>query len=133
MARLHGKNGGMTANGKNIYNFVSWEVEETADEVDSTAMRDEAKEYLDGFKSWTAQGSFYFEKVSGSGDGKALGQRELKIGDTVAATFEMDEDGNQYSGNVKILTLRTVTEKDGIVTKSFTGRGIGALTDGTSS
>lgn len=133
MARLHGKNGGMTANGINVYNFLNWEVEEQAEEVDSTAMRDEAKEYLDGFKSWTGQGSFYFEKVVGSGDGKALGQRELKVGDTVACVFEMDEDGNQYSGNLKILTMRTVTEKDGIVTKSFTGRGIGALTDGTSS
>jgi len=133
MGRLHGKRGGISINGKNVANVQSWAVNQAADEVDSTSMRDDAKEYLDGFQSWDARGTFYFEKVIGSGDGKALGQRQITVGTTVAAVFEMDEDGNSYSGNLKILTLETVADKDGIVTKNFTGRGIGPLTDGTSS
>ena len=127
MAVHHGKEGEVTVGGSAVGELTNFTLETTGDVVESTKMADGAKSFVAGRASFSGTLDMHFDEADSV-------QTQLTAGASV--TFKLLPEGSQ-SGDRKfegagIITGMSVTQPlDGIVARSVTFQGTGALTIGT--
>tara|TARA_R100000697_G_scaffold92224_1_gene104038 strand:+ start:894 stop:1280 length:387 start_codon:yes stop_codon:yes gene_type:complete len=127
MAVHHGKEGEVVVGGSAVGELTNFTLETTGDVVESTKMADGAKSFVAGRTSFSGTLDMHFDEADSV-------QTQLTAGASV--TFKLLPEGSQ-SGDRKfegagIITGMSVTQPlDGIVARSVTFQGTGALTIGT--
>ena len=108
MAVHHGKEGEVTVGGSAVGELTNFTLETTGDVVESTKMADGAKSFVAGRTSFSGTLDMHFDEADSV-------QTQLTAGASV--TFKLLPEGSQ--------------PLDGIVARSVTFQGTGALTIGT--
>ena len=127
MAVHHGKEGEVVVGGSAVGELTNFTWETTGDVVESTKMADGAKSFVAGRTSFSGTLDMHFDEADSV-------QTQLTAGASV--TFKLLPEGSS-SGDRKfegagIITGMSVTQPlDGIVARSVTFQGTGALTIGT--
>ena len=127
MAVHHGKEGEVVVGGSAVGELVSFTLETTGDVVESTQMSDSAKTFIAGRTSFSGTLEMHFDEADSV-------QTQLVAGASV--TFKLLPEGSS-AGDRKfegagIITGMSVNQPlDGIVARSVTFQGTGALTIGT--
>tara|TARA_Y100000114_G_scaffold122706_1_gene118069 strand:- start:681 stop:1067 length:387 start_codon:yes stop_codon:yes gene_type:complete len=127
MSVHHGKEGEVVVGGSAVGELTNFTLETTGDVVESTKMADGAKSFVAGRTSFSGTLDMHFDEADSV-------QTQLTAGASV--TFKLLPEGSQ-SGDRKfegagIITGMSVTQPlDGIVARSVTFQGTGALTIGT--
>jgi len=127
MATHHGKEG-VVKTGVNVTGEVtSFTLETTGDVVEDTALSDSAKTFLAGRTSFSGTIEAHFDETDTS-------QEEMTVGSTL--TFTLLPEGNDsgdasYSGSGIVTGMSISNTLDGVVSRSVTFQGTGALTVGT--
>ena len=127
MAVHHGKEGEVVVGGSAVGELNSFTLETTGDVVESTKMADSAKTFIAGRTSFSGTLEMHFDEADSV-------QTQLVAGASV--TFKLLPEGSS-SGDRKfegagIITGMSVNQPlDGIVARSVTFQGTGALTIGT--
>ena len=117
MAVHHGKEGEVTVGGSAVGELTNFTLETTGDVVESTKMADGAKSFVAGRTSFSGTLDMHFDEADSV-------QTQLTAGASV--TFKLLPEG------AGIITGMSVTQPlDGIVARSVTFQGTGALTIGT--
>tara|TARA_B100001939_G_C16888969_1_gene594435 strand:+ start:280 stop:669 length:390 start_codon:yes stop_codon:yes gene_type:complete len=129
MATFKGSDGIVKAGGTAIAEIRSFSVEQTADTIEDTKMGDSARTYKPSLTSFTASIDAIFD------DTDAV-QESLSIGAELAFLFQPEgEDTGDYqlSGSGIVTGISQSQSFDGLVERSFTIQGNGALTVETAS
>ena len=127
MAVHHGKEGQVAIGGTAVGELTSFTIETTGDVVESTKMEDGAKSFIAGRTSFSGTLEMHFDETDS-------GQTQLVSG--ASLTFKLLPEGSS-SGDRKfegagIVTGMSVNQPlDGVVARSVTFQGTGALTIGT--
>ena len=127
MAVHHGKEGQVAIGGTAVGELTSFTLETTGDVVESTKMEDAAKSFIAGRTSFSGTLEMHFDETD-------RGQTQLVSG--ASLTFKLLPEGSS-SGDRKfegagIVTGMSVNQPlDGVVARSVTFQGTGALTIGT--
>ena len=127
MAVHHGKEGEVVVGGTAVGELTSFTLETTGDVVESTQMSDGAKSFIAGRTSFSGSLEMHFDEADSV-------QTQLTSGASI--TFKLLPEGSS-TGDRKfegagIVTGMAVTQPlDGIVSRSVTFQGTGALTIGT--
>ena len=127
MAVHHGKEGQVAIGGTAVGELTSFTLETTGDVVESTKMEDAAKSFIAGRTSFSGTLEMHFDETD-------AGQTQLVSG--ASLTFKLLPEGSS-SGDRKfegagIVTGMSVNQPlDGVVARSVTFQGTGALTIGT--
>ena len=127
MAVHHGKEGEVASGGTGVGELTSFTLETTGDVVESTKMADSAKTFVAGRTSFSGTLEMHFDEADSV-------QTQLVAGASV--TFKLLPEGSS-AGDRKfegagIITGMSVNQPlDGIVARSVTFQGTGALTIGT--
>ena len=127
MAVHHGKEGQVAIGGTAVGELTSFTIETTGDVVESTIMEDGAKSFIAGRTSFSGTLEMHFDETDS-------GQTQLTAGSSL--TFKLLPEGSS-SGDRKfegagIVTGMSVNQPlDGVVARSVTFQGTGALTIGT--
>ncbi len=127
MAVHHGKEGQVTIGGTAVGELSSFTLETTGDVVESTKMEDSAKSFVAGRTSFSGTLEMHFDETDSA-------QTQMTAGASLA--FKLLPEGSS-SGDRKfegsgIITGMSVNQPlDGIVARSVTFQGTGALTIGT--
>ena len=127
MAVLHRKEGEVTVGGSAVGELVSFTLETTGDVVESTKMADAAKTFIAGRTSFSGSLEMHFDEADSV-------QTQLTAGASI--TFKLLPEGSQtgdrkFEGESVITGMSVSQPLDGIVTRSVTFQGTGALTIGT--
>ena len=127
MAVHHGKEGQVAIGGTAVGELTSFTLETTGYVVESTKMEDGAKSFIAGRTSFSGTLEMHFDETDS-------GQTQLTAGSSL--TFKLLPEGSS-SGDRKfegagIVTGMSVNQPlDGVVARSVTFQGTGALTIGT--
>ena len=127
MAVHHGKEGQVAIGGTAVGELTSFTLETTGDVVESTKMEDGAKSFIAGRTSFSGTLEMHFDETDS-------GQTQLVSG--ASLTFKLLPEGSS-SGDRKfegagIVTGMSVNQPlAGVVARSDTFQGTGALTIGT--
>ena len=127
MAVHHGKEGEVVVGGSAVGELVSFTLETTGDVVESTKMADAAKTFIAGRTSFSGSLEMHFDEADSV-------QTQLTAGASI--TFKLLPEGGstgdrKYEG-ARVITGMSVSQPlDGIVARSVTFQGTGALTIGT--
>ena len=127
MAVHHGKEGEVVVGGSAVGELTSFTIETTGDVVESTKMSDSAKSFIAGRTSFSGTLEMHFDEADSV-------QTQLTVGSSI--TFKLLPEGSstgdrkfEWSG---IVTGMSVNQPlDGVVARSVTFQGTGALTIGT--
>ena len=127
MAVHHGKEGEVVVGGSAVGELVSFTIETTGDVVDSTKMADAAKTFIAGRTSFSGSLEMHFDEADSV-------QTQLTAGASI--TFKLLPEGSstgdrKFEGESVITGMSVSQPLDGIVTRSVTFQGTGALTIGT--
>ena len=127
MAVHHGKEGEVTVGGSAVGELVSFTLETTGDVVESTKMADASKTFIAGRTSFSGSLEMHFDEADSV-------QTQLTAGASI--TFKLLPEGSQtgdrkFEGTSVITGMSVSQPLDGIVTRSVTFQGTGALTIGT--
>ena len=127
MAVHHGKEGEVVVGGSAVGELVSFTIETTGDVVESTKMADAAKTFIAGRTSFSGSLEMHFDEADSV-------QTQLTAGASI--TFKLLPEGSQtgdrkFEGTSVITGMSVSQPLDGIVTRSVTFQGTGALTIGT--
>lgn len=129
MATFKGSDGIVKAGGTAIAEIRSFSVEQTADTIEDTKMGDSARTYKPSLTSFTASIDAIFDDTDSV-------QESLTIGAELAFLFQPEGDTTgdyQLSGSGIVTGISQSQSFDGLVERSFTVQGNGALTVGTAS
>ena len=127
MATHHGKEGVVTAGGSGIGELTGFTLETTGDVVEDTALTDATKSFVAGRTSFSGTLEMHFDETDSA-------QTQMTAG--ASLTFKLLPEGSS-SGDRKfegsgIVTGMSVNQPlDGVVARSVTFQGTGALTIGT--
>ena len=127
MAVHHGKEGEVAIGGTGVGELTSFTIETTGDVVESTKMSDSAKSFVAGRTSFSGTLEMHFDEADSV-------QTQLTVGSSI--TFKLLPEGSstgdrKFEG-ASIITGMSVSQPlDGIVSRSVTFQGTGALTIGT--
>ena len=127
MAVHHGKEGQVAIGGTAVGELTSFTLETTGDVVESTKMEDGAKSFIAGRTSFSGTLEMHFDETDS-------GQTQLVSG--ASLTFKLLPEGSS-SGDRKfegasVITGMSVSQPlDGVIARSVTFQGTGALTIGT--
>jgi hypothetical protein len=127
MSVHHGKEGEVVVGGSAVGELVSFTLETTGDVVESTKMSDSAKTFIAGRTSFSGTLEMHFDEADSV-------QTQLVAGASI--TFKLLPEGSS-SGDRKfegasVITGMSVSQPlDGVVARSVTFQGTGALTIGT--
>jgi len=127
MATFSGSAGVVKAGGNAIGEIRSFTVDQTSDTVEDTAMGDATRSYKATLKSFTASVDALFD------DGDTA-QTAMTVGTELAFLFQPEGSTSgkyQLSGDGIITGISQSQSFDGLVERSFTVQGTGALTIGT--
>ena len=127
MAVHHGKEGEVVVGGSAVGELVSFTIETTGDVVESTKMADAAKTFIAGRTSFSGSLEMHFDEADSV-------QTQLTAGASI--TFKLLPEGSstgdrKFEGESVITGMSVSQPLDGIVTRSVTFQGTGALTIGT--
>ena len=127
MAVHHGKEGEVVVGGSAVGELVSFTLETTGDVVESTKMADAAKTFVAGRTSFSGTLEMHFDEADSV-------QTQLTAGESI--TFKLLPEGSptgdrKFEGASVITGMSVSQPLDGIVARSVTFQGTGALTIGT--
>jgi hypothetical protein len=127
MAVHHGKEGEVVVSGSAVGELVSFTIETTGDVVESTKMSDAAKSFVAGRTSFSGTLEMHFDEADSV-------QTQLTAGSSI--TFKLLPEGSstgdrKFEGASVITGMSVSQPLDGIVARSVTFQGTGALTIGT--
>ena len=127
MAVHHGKEGEVVVGGTAVGELVSFTIETTGDVVESTKMADAAKTFVAGRTSFSGTLEMHFDEADSV-------QTQLTAGSSI--TFKLLPEGSstgdrKFEGASVITGMSVSQPLDGIVSRSVTFQGTGALTIGT--
>jgi len=127
MAVHHGKEGEVTVGGSAVGELTNFTLETTGDVVESTKMADGAKSFVAGRTSFSGTLDMHFDEADSV-------QTQLTAGASI--TFKLLPEGGstgdrKFEGDGIITGMSVTQPLDGIVARSVTFQGTGALTIGT--
>lgn len=127
MATHHGKEGVVKTNSNITGEVTSFTLETSADVVEDTALSDSAKTFLAGRTSFSGTVECNFDEADTS-------QEECTVGSSL--TFTLLPEGNSsgdasYTGTGIVTGMSISNPLDGVITRSITFQGSGALTVAT--
>ena len=127
MATHHGKEGVVTAGGTAIGELTGFTIETTGDVVEDTQLSDSTKSFLAGRTSFSGTLEMNYDEADAQ-------QETLTAGSSI--TFVLLPEGNtsgdqSFSGSGIVTGMSINNTMDGIVSRSVTFQGTGALTKGT--
>ena len=127
MSVHHGKEGEVVVGGSAVGELVSFTLETTGDVVESTKMSDAAKSFVAGRTSFSGTLEMHFDEADSV-------QTQLTAGASI--TFKLLPEGSstgdrKFEGASVITGMSVSQPLDGIVARSVTFQGTGALTIGT--
>ena len=127
MAVHHGKEGEVAIGGTGVGELTSFTLETTGDVVESTQMSDSAKSFIAGRTSFSGSLEMHFDEADSV-------QTQLTVGSSI--TFKLLPEGSsagdrKFEGASVITGMSVSQPLDGIVARSVTFQGTGALTIGT--
>ena len=128
MATFSGSAGVVKAGGNAIGEIRSFTVDQTGDTVEDTAMGDASRSFKATLNTFTASIDALFD------DTDTTGQGAMTIGTSLAFLFQPEGSGSgayQLSGTGLVTGISQSQSFDGLVERSFTVQGTGALTIGT--
>ena len=127
MAVHHGKEGEVVVGGTAVGELVSFTLETTGDVVESTKMADSAKTFVAGRTSFSGTLEMHFDETDSA-------QTQMTAGTTLS--FKLLPEGSssgdrKFEGSGIVTGMSVNQPMDGIVARSVTFQGTGALTIGT--
>ena len=127
MAVHHGKEGEVVVGGTAVGELVSFTLETTGDVVESTKMSESAKTFIAGRTSFSGTLEMHFDEADSV-------QTQLVAGESI--TFKLLPEGGstgdrKFEGASVITGMSVSQPLDGVVARSVTFQGTGALTIGT--
>ena len=127
MATHHGKEGVVKTGSDVTGEVTAFTLETTGDVVEDTSLSDSAKTFITGRTSFSGTVECHFDETDTS-------QEEMLAG--ASLTFTLLPEGNtsgdaSYTGSGIITGMSISNTMDGIVSRSVTFQGTGALTVGT--
>jgi len=130
MATFKGNSGTVKVGANAIAEIRSYNIDETMDTIEDTAMGDTFRTYKTSLKVFSGSVDVFFDDTDTNGQGA------LTVGSEVTVSFLMEGDttGSHELTGTALVTGRTITGSfDGMVEASLTLQGTGALTEGTAS
>ena len=127
MATFSGSAGVVKAGGTAIGEIRSFTVDQTGDTVEDTAMGDSTRSFKATLNTFTASIDALFDDTD-------TAQTAMTIGSSLAFLFQPEGSGSgafQLSGSGIVTGISQTQSFDGLVERSFTVQGTGALTIGT--
>jgi hypothetical protein len=127
MATFSGSAGVVKAGGSAIGEIRSFTVDQTGDTVEDTAMGDSTRSFKATLNTFTASIDALFDEND-------TAQIAMTIGTELAFLFQPEGSGSgayQLSGSGIVTGISQSQSFDGLVERSFTVQGTGALTIGT--
>jgi hypothetical protein len=127
MATHHGKEGVVTAGGTAIGELTGFTIETTGDVVEDTQLSDSAKSFLAGRTSFSGSLEMHYDEADAQ-------QETLTAGSSISFVLlpEGNDSGDQSFTGTGIVTGMSINNAmDGIVSRSVTFQGTGALTKST--
>ena len=127
MSVHHGKEGEVAIGGTGVGELTSFTLETTGDVVESTKMADAAKSFVAGRTSFSGTLEMHFDETDSA-------QTQLTAGSSL--TFKLLPEGSSsgdrsFEGTGIVTGMSVNQPMDGIVARSVTFQGTGALTIGT--
>ena len=127
MATHHGKEGVVTAGGTAIGELTGFTIETTGDVVEDTQLSDSEKSFLAGRTSFSGTLEMHYDETDAQ-------QETLTAGSSISFVLlpEGNTSGDQsFTGSGIITGMNINNTMDGIVSRSVTFQGTGALTKST--
>jgi hypothetical protein len=127
MATFSGSAGVVKAGGNAIGEIRSFSVEQSSDVIEDTKMGDSARTFKPSLTQFTASVEALFDDTDTT-------QEALTIGSELAFLFQPEGSGSgayQLSGTGIVTGISQSQSFDGLVERSFSVQGTGALTIGT--
>ena len=127
MATHHGKEGVVTAGGTAIGELTGFTIETTGDVVEDTQLSDSEKSFLAGRTSFSGTLEMHYDETDAQ-------QETLTAGSSISFVLlpEGNTTGDQsFTGSGIITGMSINNTMDGIVSRSVTFQGTGALTKST--
>ena len=127
MATFSGSAGVVKAGGNAIGEIRSFSVEQSSDVIEDTKMGDSARTFKPSLTQFTASVEALFDDTDTT-------QEALTIGSELAFFFQPEGSGSgayQLSGTGIVTGISQSQSFDGLVERSFSVQGTGALTIGT--
>ena len=127
MANHTGSEGVVKVGANTIAEVTAWTIDESAATIDDSTLDDTVTTMKTGRSSWTGGIECFWDETDTSG------QEALTVGAEITLNLypEGDTTGDQYAtGSVLITGISMGGAIDGIVTRSFSYQGSGALTWG---
>ena len=127
MATHHGKEGVVTAGGTAIGELTGFTIETTGDVVEDTQLSDSEKSFLAGRTSFSGTLEMHYDEADAQ-------QETLTAGSSISFVLlpEGNTTGDQsFTGTGLVTGMSINNTMDGIVSRSVTFQGTGALTKGT--
>lgn len=128
MATFKGNSGTVKVGANAIAEIRSFNIDESMDTIEDTAMGDTYRTYKTSLKAFSGSVDVFFDDTDASGQGA------LTVGSEVTVNFQMEGDttGSHLLTGSALVTGRTITSSfDGMVEASLTLQGTGALTETT--
>lgn len=124
MTTYSGKNGVVKVGSNAVAEVTEFEVETSVDIVDDTAMGDSWKTHKTGMKEWSGTLTCWWDETDTNG--------QVVLDEDASVTLSLypigATTGNKYiTGTATIRTTNTTVTKDGVVTRSFSFTGNGAM------
>jgi len=128
MATFDGNDGVVKVGSNTVTEVTDFSITENAETKDDTAMGDAWKTFKAGMKSWSVSITCHWD------DTDTNGQEALTAGAEV--TLNLYPEGattgdDEMTGSAIITSVGVTMNKDGMVTRTFSAEGNGALTHGT--
>ena len=127
MATHHGKEGVVTAGGTAIGELTGFTIETTGDVVEDTSLSDSTKSFLAGRTSFSGTLEMHYDEADAQ-------QETLTAGSSISFVLlpEGNTSGDQsFTGTGLVTGMSINNTMDGIVSRSVTFQGTGALTKST--
>lgn len=128
MATFKGNSGTVKVGSNAIAEIRSFNIDESMDTIEDTAMGDTYRTYKTSLKAFSGSVDVFFDDTDTNGQGA------LTVGSEVTVNFQMEGDtsGSHLLTGTALVTGRTITSSfDGMVEASLTLQGTGALTETT--
>jgi hypothetical protein len=127
MATHHGKEGVVKTGSNVTAEVTAFTLETTGDVVEDTSLSDSAKTFVAGRTSFSGSVECHFDETDTS-------QEEMTVGSSL--TFTLLPEGNtsgdaSYTGSGIVTGMSISNTLDGVISRSVTFQGTGALTVGT--
>ena len=124
MSTYDGNDGVVKVGANTVAEVKSWAIEETMDTKEDTAMGDNEKTYKAGKTEWSGSLDCFWDKSDTNG------QVAMTVGSSVSLSLYPAGEASgdlYYSGTALIKSVSPSGEHEGLVERSFSFQGSGAL------